>query len=383
MNTIRVLPQTVSVKASPPQTHRSELKSQTPPAVPSKDSAHITNEWQEQVDWSSRVESALCNLQQSFPGISIYVSSNLSKNELADLAAILGSGNHLIISEDFLKQMASGSEAWEQGKAQLTEALASLKSQQSDAAGKGIYLSSEEKMSWLLQPPEQKETVKTKWEQEAEDAKRLLDRMKEMQEEQKERQKKRKELEKRQNAANYQTAGSYARLASAKTKSNVQWVMGDVRQKIAKLRMASACGDADETRKARAAIRSYQTLLLRGNRKIRRLNEEELVRLRQKRAEQREREDEALRLRLERERQKTKRKTADHMLVEEGRLFDLNQKVYGPHRRSRYQISPDGITTAAPAAASPAPAIIPESIPAGGGGAGGFTAADVTITVET
>ena len=71
------------------------------------------------------------------------------------------------------------------------------------------------------------------------------------------------------------------------------------------------------------------------------------------------------------------------MLVEEGRLFDLNQKVYGPHRRSRYQISPDGITTAAPAAASPAPAIIPESIPAGGGGAGGFTAADVTITVET
>ena len=383
MNISRVSPQTVSGKTILLQGNQSGATLQTPPAAQNRDSAIITSQWEDQIDWRSQVESSLYSLQKSFPGVSIYVSSNLTQKELADLAAVLGSGNHLILSEEFLTQMTAGSKAWEQGKELLTEALTSLKSQQNDAAGKGIYLAPGEKMSWLLQPHHEEEKPKTKWEQEAEDAKRLLDRMKEIQEEQKERREKRKEIEKRQHAASYSAAGSYARLASAKTKSSVQWVMGDVRQKIAKLRLASASGDAEETRKARAAIRAYQTLLLRGNRKIRRLNEEELVRLRQKHAEQREQKEEALRLRLERERQKTKRRTADHMLVEEGRMYDMNQKVYGPHRHSRYRYSAGEIPAAAPVFAAPVPAIVTEGIPAGSGNPGGFTATDVTITVES
>lgn len=383
MNISRIPPQTDSVRTGLLQRKTPVAKPQASPDS-GKDSADITNQWQDRIDWPSRVESALYNLQQSFPGISIYVSADLTQNELADTAAALGPGSHLIVSENFLKQMAGGSEAWEQGKARLTEALSSLKSNQSEAVGKGLYLAPEEQYSWLLHPPREEEKTKTKWEQEAEDAKRLLDRMKEIQEEKKERQEKRKELEKRQNAANYSVSGSYARLASARTRSNVQWVMGDVRQKIAKLRMVSASGDADETRKARAAIRSYQKLLLRGNRKIRRLTEEELVRLRQKRAEQKEQEAEALRLRLERERQKTKRRTADHMLVEEGRMSDMNQKIYGPHRHSRYRLPAEGFSEISPSSIIPAPVIVAEKIPAeGGGSTGGFTAADVIITAES
>lgn len=352
-----------------------------------KDSAAISADWESQVNWFAETQKVISNLQKSFPGIQIlYSGSQLNQKDLANLAASLGKGSHLILSEDFLKQMTSGSEGFEKGKAALTDALSALASKQGNPAapGKGTYLQAEQKMSWTLnEPQKQEETPKPKWQQDAEQAQSMLEQMKKAQEEAKERKNK---FRVKTSSSSYQTATSYAKLASAGSKSSVRGVMGEARRNISSLKMAAAFGDSDERTKARAAIRSYETLLMRGNRKIRRLNEEELVRLRKKRAEQREQKEKALALKMEMNRQKTKRRSADRMLVEEGKLYDRNGMFYTSHKHNKY----DPREEYDQLSASYIPAMpTTGGVPAGdmgtagaGIGAGGFTAADVTITIE-
>lgn len=305
-----------------------------------KDSANISENWQEQMDWQVETQDLINNLQKSFPKVEIlFANSGMSKKELSSLAAVLGKGSHLILSEDFLAQMGSSKENFEKGKAAILEALNSLSSPSGKSPGKGILLQSDKKMSWVLSEPKQtdkKDSIPTKWEQEAERTKSMLEQMKKHQEEIKKRRAKQKEQRAKLHASDYRTAGTYARLASASSKSQVKGVMSDARRKIANLRAVSALGDNSERMKARVAIKSYNTLLMRGSRKIRRLNEEELTRLREKQAKRKEQERKVLQLKQEIKQQQTKRRSADRMIVQEGRLHDLNQMVYSLHRRNRY-----------------------------------------------
>lgn len=350
-----------------------------------KDSAAISQDWESQVNWQAETQKVIGNLQKSFPGVQIlYASGSMSQKELSDLAAALGRGSHLILSEDFLKQMASGSEGFEKGKAALTNALTALGADKNPAAaGKGAYLQADQKMSWTLSEPKKEEAPKSKLEQDAEQAKTMLEQMKKAQEDAK---KKKQDLRAKTSSSNYQTATSYARLASAGSKAGIQGVMSDARRKIANLKTASALGDSSERAKAKAAIRSYETLLMRGSRKIRRLNEEELTRLRKKRAEQKEQKEKALAAKLEMNRQRTKRRTADRMLVEEGKLYDRNGIFQTSQRRSKYDPREeyDELANAAyiPSVPSVDTGAAGAGMGAGIGMGGGFTAADVTITVE-
>lgn len=353
------------------------------PALPCKDSADISTDWQNQVDWQAEIQDLLDNLHKSFPRVEILLSGNMSKDELRRFAAVLGKGNHLILSEDFLAKMGSSKENFEAGKAALIDAFQSLSGQTADIAGKGVYLHADKKMSWTLTFPSDKpEPPPTEWQKEAEQMKNMLKRMQELQEQQKERREKSKDFRNKTTAADYKTAGSYAKLASAGSPAQVQWVMGEARRKISKLQIAAASSDSEESMRARAAIKSYQKLLMRGGRKIRRLNDEELTRLREKQAERKEKEAEAFRLKQEQEKQKTKRKTADHMLVEEGRLNDLNQWVYSP-RRHKYHVRSSDVHTFTPVDPVPSAPAEPIAPPEGaGGGEVVFTPADVTITSE-
>lgn len=350
-----------------------------------KDSAAISQDWENQVNWQAETQKVIGNLQKSFPGVQIlYSSGSMNQKELSNLAAALGRGSHLILSEDFLKQMASGSEGFEKGKAALTNALTALAAEQNPAAaGKGAYLQAEQKMAWTLSEPKQEEAPKPKWQQDAEQAKSMLEQMKKAQEDAK---KNKKDFRVKTSKTDYQTAASYARLAAAGSKSGIQGVMSDARRKIANLKTASALGDSSERAKAKAAIRSYETLLMRGNRKIRRLNEEELTRLRKKRAEQKEQKEKALAAKLEMNRQRTKRRTADRMLVEEGKLYDRNGIIQSAHRRGKYDPRDeyDELANAAyiPSVPSMDTAAVGTGMGMSTGTGGGFTAADVTVTIE-
>lgn len=352
-----------------------------------RDSANISDNWQEQMDWQIETQDLINNLQKSFPKVDIlYVNSGMSKKELSSLAAVLGKGSHLILSEDFLAQMGSSKESFEKGKAAIMEALTSLSSSSGKSPGKGILLQAEKKMSWVLSESEQKdkkETIPTKWEQEAEHTKSMLEQMKKYQEEIKKQRAKQKELRAKLHASDYRTAGAYAQLASAGSKAQVKGVMSDARRKIANLRAVSTLGDNSERMKARAAIKSYNTLLMRGSRKIRRLNEEELTRLREKQAKRKEQERKALQLKQEIKQQQTKRRSADRMIVQEGRLHDLNQTVYSIHHRNRYyDDEKDNSRDAITMPVSDSIITISPTVDLSAASMGGceFTPADVTIT---
>lgn len=386
MNTITGMERQTGIRVEKKQSYIIETLGGTVSEPPKTDSADIPENWQEQMDWQAQTNQLLNHLQKSFPSVQILYSGNIDQKTLANLAASLGKGSHLLLSEDFIQQMGSSAENFEKGKNILMNALNSLAQGTGKAAGKGIYLEAEGKFSWTLQTSETKKessVPKTTWEQKAEETKSILDRMKQSQEDAKKRQEQQKKFRKAKNASNYRTAGTYAKLASAGSKTAVNGVMSEARRKIANLRSISAIGDTEERMKARAAIRSYQTLLARGGRKIRRLNEEELTRLRRKQAERKAEMEKALRHKQEQNMQKVKRRSADRMLVEEGRLNDMNQFIYGPHSRNKYRYddkddATESVTLAVPAAAA-AIAVASAEVSAG---AAEFTAADVTITVE-
>lgn len=385
MNTITSMERQTGIRVEKKQSYIIETLGGTAAGPPKTDSADIPENWQEQMDWQAQTNQLLNNLQKSFPSIQILYSGNIDQKTLGNLAASLGKGSHLLLSEDFIQQMGSSAENFEKGKSILMSALNSLAQGTGKAAGKGIYLEAEGKMSWTLQKSESKESSvpKNAWQQKADEAKSILNRMKQSQEDAKKRQEQQKKFRKAKNAGNYRTAGTYAKLAAAGSKTAVNGVMSEARRKIANLRSISAVGDTDERMKARAAIRSYQTLLARGGRKIRRLNEEELTMLRRKQAERKAEMEKALRHKQEQEMQKAKRRSSDRMLVEEGRLNDLNQYIYGPHSRNKYRYddkddSTESVTPAVPAAAA-ATIVASAQVAAG---AAEFTAADVTIMVE-
>lgn len=386
MNTITGMERQTGVRVEKKQSHIVETIGGPISEPPKTDSADIPENWQDQMDWKSQTNQLLNNLQKSFPNIQILYSGNIDRKTLANLAASLGTGSHLLLSEDFVNQMGSSAENFEKGKSILMSALNSLAQGTGKAQGKGIYLEAEGKLAWTLDKSQSKKessVPKSAWEQKAEEAKSILDRMKESQKEAEKRREQQKKFRKAQNAGNYRTAGTYAKLAAAGSKSAVNGVMGEARRKIANLRSISAVGDQEERMKARAAIRSYQTLLARGGRKIRRLNDEELTRLRRKQAERKAEMEKALRHKLEQNMQKVKRRSADRMLVEEGRLNDMNQFIYGPHAHNKYRYddredATESVTLAVPAVAA-ATIVASTEVAAG---ASGFTAADVTITVE-
>lgn len=383
MNTITGIERQTGVRADRKQSHTMETPGSVTSTPPKTDSAHIPENWQEQMDWQAQTSQFLSSLQESFPGIQILYSGNIDQKTLSNLAASLGKGSHLLLSEDFIRKMGSNGENFQEGRAVLMEAIHSLAQGTGKFAGRGIYLKAEEKMSWTLQKSQSQNSSapKSPWTQKAEDTKSMLDRMKEAQEQAKERQEKQKKLRKAKNANNYRTANSYAMLAAAGSKAAVSSVMSQVRRKIGNLRMISAVGDSEERMKARAAIRSYETLLSRGSRKIRRLNEEELTRLRQKQAERKAQMEKALRYKQEQNMQRVKRRSADRMLVEEGRLNDMNQYIYGPHSRNKYRYDDREEEAFAATPSLAVPTVSAAASVEAAATAGQFTAADVTTTV--
>lgn len=177
--------------------------------------------------------------------------------------------------------------------------------------------------------------------------------------------------------SSYSVAGCYTRLATASTKAQVWDVMATARRSISELRMTSCFGEAEDRAKARAAIASMQKLLHRGNRKIRRLNEEEIVKLRSRRAEKAEERREELALKIELKRMKAKRLSADSSIRAEGELEDMNHDF---RFRKHYDNHPY-ISSGSAALNPPVPnTALPARAQTGAGE--GMVSADVDIKID-
>ena len=140
------------------------------------------------------------------------------------------------------------------------------------------------------------------------------------------------------------------------------------------LRTVVSLGSQKEAAKARAAISSIQKALVRGSRKIRKLNEEELTKIKKKRATEKKKQE---KLKLELQKKRNARKISDRGIAMEGHLADANHAVQFRNRdeEERYMdYSPFG---AAAAAVLEMPI---DTIAAGADMSGGIAVSDISVS---
>lgn len=298
---------TQNIKKMPPADTR-EIKT---------DSFTRLNDWPEDTDWQKMIDKELGKLQKEYPKIHIVMAEELGTGALPQIASGLGYGTHLVISKEWLEQMKSGPESFERGKAILKNVLSKLSEVSGEKPACGALIEKDGVKFWSAKSATEKQEGP---ENDYEKYKRMLEQFKESNK----RAAENKNMKIKVKTANYSVAGLYAQVAGAGSKSQVQAAMGTARRSMASLRMAISYGSDKERSQAKAALGSIQKLLLRGNRKIRRLNEQELVALRRKRAIKQEQAQKEMQLRIELQKMRSKQKTANRAIAMEGHLEDVN-----------------------------------------------------------
>lgn len=312
----------------------------------------------------------LKTLQKDFPKVQILIGTGLNANQLKDIAASLGEGKHVIVSRDWLEQITSSAEAFEQGKQILRQVISGISKDDGNFSALGAYIDPEGVRVWHAKSDDEPSPLET-LQKEYENMTKMLEKMKE--ETKKANDPNNKPFKVKVSNSAYSVSRVYSRLASASSKSQVQAAMSEARRNIGTLRIAASQGTTKEKNKARAAMGSLQKALLRGSRKIRRLNEEDLARVRKKRAEKKEQE---LRLRIELQKKKSARRSADRAIALEGHLDDVNnafrfRKLHKDDEREECTIYSAYPTAAAAPVAPPTPISVP---------AGEIAAADVVVS---
>ena len=92
------------------------------------------------VDWDKAVQDILDDWKRQYGDVEILVDTLSGKNELQKYAELAGSGAYLVVSQEFLDQMASGAQAFQKGKALLEQAWQSLSGQKPGVVGIGVYV---------------------------------------------------------------------------------------------------------------------------------------------------------------------------------------------------------------------------------------------------
>lgn len=261
---------------------------------------------------SATLETTAARLRNLFPGINMTFAS-LNENDIASYAAAAGGGLHLTLSESFLEAMGRDEESFQAGVLLIHDAIGQLAdkvgqklSEGRPVIGAGVVIDENGVSTWTSSPPkdERVEDLKRMIEQLEESRKRMLEKMR--------KQKKTIDANPRE---------LMARLVRAEVQQGARDVLIAANHKIFTLRIAAAAGDQYDQNKVRAALANLQRVANRARAKIRRLDEEQTIRSREKRA-QRERELKRMReLRAELYKRKSKRRNREY-----AQLFES----YGP-----------------------------------------------------
>lgn len=296
-------------------------KAETLPETPdsrkeiAKDELTLSQGWPKQTVLRKAVIDELATLQKDFSKVHIVIGTGIDQDNLAAMAAGLGKGKHLIISAEWLEQMGADAESLEKGKSILRQVLTQLSKNSEGTLSQGAYIGETDVRMWAA-----KETGSGQGEKDdpfAEE-KRVIEQMNKMTEEMKAA--KNKSRIKVSSSA-FSVSGLYAKMAGANSRGQVQSAMGEARRSMASLRMVASLGNQKEQAKARSAINSIQKLLARGSRKIRRLNEEELTKIKKKKETEKKKTE---RLKAELQKKRNARKIADRGIAMEGHLADVN-----------------------------------------------------------
>lgn len=352
--------QTVSPKTEMKETLESGRKDIT------KDEFTLSEGWPDQMELKKAVITELATLQKDFSKVHIVIGTGIDEGNLASTAAGLGAGKHLVISQEWLEQMGKDAESFEKGKTILRQVLTQLSKDSEGILAQGAYIGEDEVKVWAAKDPA-KEDADDPYAEE----KRVIEQMKKMTEDMKNAKNK-----SRINVSSsaFSVSGIYSRLAGAKSKGQVQAAMGEARRSIGTLRTVVSLGSQKEAAKARAAISSIQKALVRGSRKIRQLNEEELTKVKKKKATEKKKQE---KLKLELQKKRNARKVADRGIAMEGHLADANHAVQFRNRdeEERYM---DYSPFAAAAAAVPEMPV--DTIAAGSNMSGGIAVSDISVS---
>lgn len=328
------------------------------------DSVSLTEGWKAKSEWDSMVKKFLNQLSRDFPGIVIWTETgeDCGKDLVSEIAGEMGDGIYLILSDSFLESMKSGKESFEKKSSILIDVMRKLARSFQGGATAGAYLEENQAVFWK---------VSEKPENEQNAIQAFLKR----QEEQKSSNPYGESINSLRiktacGPISYNTAAAYAKLAHAKNKGAIQNVMQQTHRQIASLRLLIAFSGDEDAAKAKAALRSYQKLLLRGNTKMRQLSEDQLTERKRKRAVEKEEQERAAFFADQVRRNRVSRSIRDGALIKEGQLEELQQmQVPGYQKRRHY---PKEIFPAAPQVAAPPSASLPAAQTAGPQGARGM-----------
>lgn len=333
-----------------------------------KDELTLSQGWPKQTVLRKAVIEELATLQKDFSKVHIVIGTGIDQDNLAATAAGLGKGKHLIISAEWLEQMGTDAESLEKGKSILRQVLARLSKDSEGILSKGAYIGETDVRMWAAKEPGLGQGEK---DDPFAEEKRVIEQMNKMTEEMKAA--KNKSRIKVSSSA-FSVSGLYAKMAGANSRGQVQSAMGEARRSMASLRMVASLGNQKEQAKARSAINSIQKLLARGSRKIRRLNEEELTKIKKKKETEKKK---AEGLKAELQKKRNARKIADRGIAMEGHLADVNHAFQFRNRdeEERYlNYSPYAVSSGI---SMPVGTI---AAGAGAGVSGGGAAADIAVS---
>lgn len=261
-------------------------------------------------------QSFLERLRSQYPKVQIMIEQPVSgeRDILSQVLDDMGDGAVLILSNEFLAGLHGGEESYDRRTKALIECLRKLAGM---GVGAGVWLEEDQAIFWK----QEREPAVLKQIQKQDQEGTIWDMLPSPAEE---------EAKKFRisSSSSYQIAWAYNLMARAKTKTMVQNAMQEARRSIFALKLMTMFGSEKDQARAKAAIRSMEKLLLRGNRKLRRFSDEALTETRKKRAIEREQEEKALREELELRRQKKSRAIGDGAIYKEGQLESLNVPGY-------------------------------------------------------
>lgn len=265
----------------------------------------VTTELSAEAKLREDAEKLLAELAGRYKDIHITVGGQKTGDDITKIAAALGRGTHLLISEEFLKRMCGSEEEFQKCGKILEEVMKKLWGQEKEAAN-GAFVGKSEAVFWSAG---QTHGNANEGQAGAAADPYPTSGITNI-----------KQNEKMKIKSNFRcnVARRYSKMAGANSKDQIHTLMSEVRRDIMNLRMASAFGDREEQLKANRIIRSLDKLLTRGGRKIRRLNKEELVAARERKAERERERQESLRASLELKKRKNARLGEDKALIMEG-----------------------------------------------------------------
>lgn len=269
---------------------------------------------------SSGIRDFLADLTQECPDIRFVFTQQDDPKKLKELAASLGQGSFVVLSNSFLQQMSKSEAAFLNGKTLIKEVVSLLRGRADKSYSHGAFLSGDKLTFWNNQAS--KETKKNFMQNQSQintafDAFQAL-----RQGLQQQQSKTTKLFHIRLDKNSLNATRTYQKLARAGTKGEVSKVIASTNAQIAKLKAAIGSDGADDD-EIRAAIAKLKHAVIRAQRKIKNLDHETLLRRQQQRAAKEAHQRKIRELEQALQRRKSSRRSRESAYIQQSILDQL------------------------------------------------------------